>query len=300
MHSDILVRTPSQGGDSINIQEIWATFLDLFQQEQHWTPLRNQLHPDRDTVSPGGSTTSLSNSSRSDSDKQLPSLSSSSSIAGMASTRQVFPRQTKGGHQANPSQLLPATVSTPLFSKDTSFIYRIVNDLVLVACCPPPPTPATLTSNITRIPQPIPGQPKSRTSAPSSSVSSLQGDLTLLSQEKEDKQPNKLAFTNSTSLQVSLHHTVEFLVFLIKAMERYLLSEIKGGGNRASVSPPQRPSSQFTPGGPRKSGALPIFSADLVRLNSGVVYEILDECLVNIVCNVLLQESIIVKCEHSY
>ncbi|KAI9235715.1 hypothetical protein MVEG_07662 [Podila verticillata NRRL 6337] len=272
-------RTPSQSSDSNNIQEVWATFLDLFQQEQHWTPLRSQLHPDRNTVLPGGSTTSLSSSSRSTSDKQTPSLSSPPSAAGKASVRQVSPRQTKEGHQANPSQLLPATVSTPLFSKDTSFIYRIVNDLVLVACCPPPPTPITLNSNITRIPQPIPGQPKSRASAPSSSALSPQGDSTLLLQEKVDKQPNKLAFTNSISLQVSLHHMVEFLVFLTKAMERYLLGENTAGGNRASVSPPQRSSSQFAPGGPRKSGALPILSADLVQLNSGIVYEILDECL---------------------
>lgn len=275
---------PSQGDSSTNIQEVWATFLDLFQKEQHWTPLRQQLHPDRNTVSPGGSTSSLSSVSRSlASDRPSPTLSPSSSAAGMASVRQDSPRQLKGAPQQNPSQLLPATVSTPLFSKNTSFIYKIVNDLVLVACCPPPPTPATLTSSITRIPQPIPGQQTSRTPTPSSS-SSLQG-VTLL-QGKEDKQPNKLAYTNSASLQVSLHHTVEFLVFLTKAMERYLLGENSSGANRASVSPTQRRSSgQFAPGGLGKSGASPILSADRVQLNSGIVYEILDECLVgNCLC----------------
>lgn len=213
------------------------------------------------------------------SDKQSPTLSSSPSTAGMAGARQDSPRQPKAAPQQNSSQLFPATVSTPLFSKDTSFIYRIVNDLVLVACCPPPPTPATLTSSITRIPQSIPGQQTSRTPTPSSS-SSLQG-ATLL-QEKEHKQPNRLAYTNSTTLQVSLHHMVEFLVFLTKAMERYLLGENSSGAHRASVSPTQRrSSSQFAPGGLGKSGASSVLSADLVQLNSGIVYEILDECLVS-------------------
>ncbi|KAF9428869.1 hypothetical protein BGZ94_000701 [Podila epigama] len=101
-----------------------------------------------------------------------------------------------------------------------------------------------------------------------------------------------LSFSNHTSLQVSLHHVIEFLVFLTKAMERYLLSSDNSGvtgqqgtSRRSSVTSPtlQTSATGASASGTRRSSTtkqtVPGLSAALIQLNSAIVYEILDECL---------------------
>ncbi|KAG0246833.1 hypothetical protein BGX31_008076 [Mortierella sp. GBA43] len=80
---------------------------------------------------------------------------------------------------------------------------------------------------------------------------------------------------------------VEFLGQLVKAMERYLLHTDSGrtseaGPRRTSLAPSsgaQKSSTSQSAGASSSTESPTSLSADLVQLNSGIVYEILDECM---------------------
>ncbi|KAF9924495.1 hypothetical protein BGZ67_009223 [Mortierella alpina] len=74
-------------------------------------------------------------------------------------------------------------------------------------------------------------------------------------------------------MDTTWHGMIEFLNQLIKALERYLLSQgtPETGAKRLSSAQPSAYSSSTT--------ARKTLSADIVQLNSGIVYEVLDECL---------------------
>lgn len=180
------------------------------------------------------------------------------------------------------------SVARPLFSQDSCFVYKAVNDIVLIACCPLPPTPSTASSTVTRIPNALPGQHVAPSIVHSSiadltsSTSSLQSDATG-PRQKQAQRPD-LTFSTATAMSTTWHGMTEFLTQLVKALERYLLSQgiSESGSKRSSLVSPssgQSPSSAYSS---TKSYATPkkTLSADIVQLNSGIVYEVLDECMV--------------------
>ncbi|KAI8353122.1 hypothetical protein B0O80DRAFT_75807 [Mortierella sp. GBAus27b] len=272
-------------GEAADVRKVWATFLDLFQSEHRWTPSRSQLAPD------SNSDTSQRNSAA-------------------AATRTPSPSSVTTARQQG-------SFGRPLYSTDCCFVYHTTNDLVLVACCPLPPTPSTSSSTKTRIPLSLPGQPApkpapssaSKTAALTSSSGSdvntnpstqdstsasqhthrdSQGQVAQQQQQQQQQRP-ELAFSTAVGLHVSLHGMVEFLGQLVKAMERYLLHTDSGrtseaGPRRTSLAPSsgaQKSSTSQSAGASSSTESPTSLSADLVQLNSGIVYEILDECMVS-------------------
>ncbi|KAK3818947.1 MAG: hypothetical protein J3Q66DRAFT_180217 [Benniella sp.] len=263
--------TPDEDTD---IRKVWATFLDLFQNEHRWTPLHSQLHPDRHGDSPQGIGSGPKRNSNTTSTRRrsdTPVLSESASSTTMTRPQGSFGR--------------------PLFSKDCCFIYHTTNDLVLVACCPLPPTPSTASSTKTRIPLSLPGQPTPKTaSAPSTASTTTLVSSPDTSPQQQQQQRPELTFSTAVGLHVSLHGMVEYLVQLVKAMERYLLHASGNGASgtetrRTSLIPPAVVNSKSSASASRSTGvsspsASPSsLSADIVQLNTGIVYEILDECM---------------------
>ncbi|GJJ72516.1 hypothetical protein EMPS_04874 [Entomortierella parvispora] len=262
--------------DQRDIQKVWATFLDLFQVEHKWTPLPSSSalqQPQQPSLRTQTRSAAYSKPSP-------PSHRSSQTAAGMMTTG-----QTEGASLAASSSNITATsakgttastvIHLPLFSADTCFIYRTVNDIVLVACCPLPPDPSKDSMSITRIPTSLPQAP------PSSSTSNLQQDPT---------RPD-LAFSTAAGLHTSLHGMIEFLMQLIKALERFLKpasSQSSGSGAHAGASNTRRASglspTLTTPSAGQLSsevsiGAVSVLSSESIQRNSGIVYEVLDECM---------------------
>ncbi|KAI1317608.1 hypothetical protein EDD11_008178 [Mortierella claussenii] len=95
----------------------------------------------------------------------------------------------------------------------------------------------------------------------------------------------ELAFSTATAFHVSLHGMVEFLEQLVKAFERYLLNKNSNAGPAAGGGAGTRKSSMVSkPNGSATATAsisspTPRLSAKLVQLNTGLVYEIVDECM---------------------
>ncbi|CAO3563742.1 unnamed protein product [Mortierella alpina] len=269
-----------------DIQEVWAIFLDLLQSETRWTPFRSQLHPDRDT---DHLDRQKSPPPQSPPSPQGPAAAGartgSGSGSGSGSGAKV--RTTHADAENGTKSKEPCSVSRPLFSQDSCFIYKAVNDIVLIACCPLPPTPSTASSTVTRIPSALPGQHGASSNIHASmadltsSASSLQSDATQSRQQQPRRQD--LAFSTATALNTSWHGMIEFLTHLVKALERYLLSQgaPETGSKRFSSASPlatQSSSSAYT-SAKSSMTARKTLSADIVQLNSGIVYEVLDECM---------------------
>ncbi|KAF8951408.1 hypothetical protein BGZ46_003994 [Entomortierella lignicola] len=107
---------------------------------------------------------------------------------------------------------------------------------------------------------------------------------------QQQYQRPELAFSTAAGLHVSLHGTIEFLAQLVKALERYLLnnsgsSGSSGGNNDNSRAGPRRVSQTISSATAATSTNLPssvsglVLSAELIQLNVGIVYEVLDECM---------------------
>ncbi|KAF8928442.1 hypothetical protein EDD21DRAFT_22589 [Dissophora ornata] len=228
------------------IQQVWAAFLDLFHAEHHFAPLRSQPS---------------SNHDRHGRPQQSPPASPSISAA-----RPLHPSQDR------------QSFGRPLYSRDCCFVYCASNDLVLVACCPLPPTPATTSAAVTRIPLSLPGHPISKPAGASLPGHSDIHPATPLSLQH---QRPELVFSTAAGLHVSLHGTIEFLGQLVRALERYLLSSSSssGAGSRktTSASPIGIHPKSSTSVSVTSSSTL--LSAEVVQQNVGIVYEILDECM---------------------
>ncbi|KAK3830286.1 MAG: hypothetical protein J3R72DRAFT_496032 [Linnemannia gamsii] len=125
---------------------------------------------------------------------------------------------------------------------DCCFIYQPFRDLVLVACCPFSPTPSTASADITRIPFSLPGR----------------------------RHPSSSSSSHGSALEV----LVEFLEQLITALERYLIPNQQHGSLGMAAAATTKIKT--------RSASTEILSAELVQLNTGIVYEILDECMIAI------------------
>ncbi|KAG9320404.1 hypothetical protein KVV02_005222 [Mortierella alpina] len=276
---DLLISKSCASQEDTDIQKVWATFLDLLQSETRWTPFRSQLHPDRDTdhldrqKSPPPQSPPLPLGS-------APGGARTGSASASVSAPDVRARTTLTDSKNAAESTEFCSAARPLFSQDLCFVYKAVNDIVLIACCPLPPTPSTASSTVTRIPNALPGQH----AAPSninypladltSSASSLQTDAT--GPRQMQPQRHDLAFSTATAMNTTWHGMIEFLNQLIKALERYLLSQgtPETGAKRLSSA---QPSAYSTAKSSTTAGKT--LSADIVQLNSGIVYEVLDECL---------------------
>ncbi|KAG0308934.1 hypothetical protein BGZ98_006118 [Dissophora globulifera] len=242
-----------------DIQTVWATFLDLFQNEQRWASLRSRPNPDWDL------------------DRRLqPSIVSPVSAAALANPRResLTGATMTGGSRSAPSPSPPApgahSVRRPLQWQEGCFVYHTINDLILVACCPLPPAPPVASSSVTRIPS----------SLQEHSVSKSNSDLG--SSEVLQRRP-ELAFSTGLGLHVSPHGIIDFLSQLCKALERYLSSSKDSNGGRPSSGPGQASNPSVTTATttfPSKHvGSGPTLSAETIRRNIGLVYEVLDECM---------------------
>ncbi|KAF9166900.1 hypothetical protein BGX21_004547, partial [Mortierella sp. AD011] len=114
----------------------------------------------------------------------------------------------------------------------------------------------------------------------------------IASQQLQYQKP-ELAFSTAAGLHVSLHGMVDFLAQLVKALERYLLSTNSrrgsGSGSNSSGAGPRRVSQTISTGANASmattasslssSASDLVLSAELLQLNIGIVYEILDECM---------------------
>lgn len=282
-----------------DIQAVWAKFLNLFQNELRWTTSTAQhSHNQRGSRSPS--------SARS---PPPPSSSPHSPSGGTKARGTTGPGGNGGGGQSgsgmtgiradsphslssSPSSTHSSTTMTitgdlqpvaiPLFSTDCCFIYQTIHDLVLVACCPLPPTPSTASATVTRIPFSLPGRRQPSLSRGGSVPGSPGGSSLLDSQEIQRQRPvPELAFSTATGLHTSYHGTIEFLGQLVTALERYLVPNHQGGLGAAGSG--GRPG--LTAAGTTKSragsGSNAALSAELVQVNTGVVYEILEECMVS-------------------
>ncbi|KAF9092730.1 hypothetical protein BGX27_001732 [Mortierella sp. AM989] len=119
-------------------------------------------------------------------------------------------------------------------------------------------------------------------------------------QQQQHQRP-ELAFSTAAGLHLSLHGIIEFLAQLVKALERYLLSNngssynsIPGGNSSSNSGAGPRRASQTSSTGSKlatstsataatstsTSASGQVLSTELVQLNVGIVYEILDECMV--------------------
>ncbi|KAF9954724.1 hypothetical protein BGZ72_004332 [Mortierella alpina] len=84
-------------------------------------------------------------------------------------------------------------------------------------------------------------------------------------------------------MSTTWHGMIEFLTQFIKALERYLLNSgtLGPGSKRLSFGSASAAQSSSSTSSSAKSLATPkrILSADIVQHNSGIVYEVLDECM---------------------
>lgn len=283
-----------------DIQAVWAKFLDLFQNELRWTTSTSQQsRSQQGSRSPNAARSPPLHSSSPHSSSGGPKARGTAgpgvaggggrSGSGMASARadsphlghSPSPTHSSGSITAITGELQP--VATPLFSPDCCFIYQTIHDLILVACCPLPPTPSTASATVTRIPFSLPGQRRQPSLSHSSSVPSSPGGSSLLDSQEYSKQRSvpELAYSTAVGLHTSYHGTIEFLGQLIVALERYLvpnqlgvLGREAGAGGRLGAS---GAANTMNKGGPASSATL---STELLQLNTGIVYEILEECMV--------------------
>lgn len=91
----------------------------------------------------------------------------------------------------------------------------------------------------------------------------------------------ELAFSTAVGLHTSYHGTVEFLGQLIVVLERYLVPS-QLGALRGASGAGGRPGAVGVAHTNSKAGSASstTLSAELVQLNTGIVYEILEECMV--------------------
>ncbi|KAF9945972.1 hypothetical protein BGZ70_003471 [Mortierella alpina] len=84
-------------------------------------------------------------------------------------------------------------------------------------------------------------------------------------------------------MNTSWHGMIEFLIQLVKALERYLLSQgsPETGSKRFSSASPlaARSASSAYSSAKTFTTARKTLSAEIVQRNSGIVYEVLDECM---------------------
>ncbi|KAF9133127.1 hypothetical protein BGX30_012415 [Mortierella sp. GBA39] len=288
------------GGGVTDIQAVWAKFLDLFQNELRWTTSTALLsHNQQGSRSPSAARSppppSSSPHSSSGGTKGRGTTGPSGnggggrSGSGMAGIRADSPRLGHSLSSSPSSTHSPGTeaitgdlqpVAIPLFSTDCCFIYQTIHDLVLVACCPLPPTPSTASATVTRIPFSLPGRRQPSLSRGGSVPGSPGGTSLLNSQEIQMQRPvPELAYSTAAGLHTSYHGTIEFLGQLITALERYLVPSQKGAlGAAGSGGRPGLTTAAITKS---KAGftSNTTLSAELVQLNTGIVYEILEECM---------------------
>lgn len=100
------------------------------------------------------------------------------------------------------------------------------------------------------------------------------------SQEIQRQRPvPELAFSTAAGLHTSYHGTIEFLGQLITALERYLVPSQQGALGTAGSGARPGLTATATTKSKAGSGSNTTLSAELVRLNTGIVYEILEECM---------------------
>ncbi|KAF9096988.1 hypothetical protein BGX23_010031 [Mortierella sp. AD031] len=295
----------SQDDGKMDIQTVWAKFLDLFQHELRWTTSTTANHqhqqsphsPNASRSPPPPALSSTPQSSGGPKARATTGGGGSRPGSGMAGIRADSP------HLGSTAALPPSTpslasgiiltgdlqpVAIPLFSTDCCFIYQTLNDLVLVACCPLPPTPSTASATVTRIPFSLPGRHHHHHSHASThgggSTPGSPGSSLLDSQlhQQQQRPVPELAFSSAAGLHSSFHGTIEFLGQLITALERYLVpsqqSSIGAAGAGVAGKPGQTATAKTTKSKTGSNVAMGL-SAEAVQLNTGIVYEVLEECM---------------------
>ncbi|KAF9145300.1 hypothetical protein BG015_011941 [Linnemannia schmuckeri] len=72
---------------------------------------------------------------------------------------------------------------------------------------------------------------------------------------------------------------IEFLGQLIMALERYLIPNQHGDLGTTGTGGRSGPTAAATTKSKARSAASTVLSAELVQLNTGIVYEVLEECM---------------------
>ncbi|OAQ29926.1 hypothetical protein K457DRAFT_18774 [Linnemannia elongata AG-77] len=288
------------GGGVTDIQAVWAKFLDLFQNELRWTtsaaqhprdqqglrspstarsppPPSSSPHSSTEGTKGRGTTGTGGNGGGGRSGSGMAGIRADSPHLGHSPSSSPSPTPSSGTN-AITGDLQP--VAIPLFSTDCCFIYQTIHDLVLVACCPLPPTPSIASATVTRIPFSLPGRRQPTLSRGGSVPGSPGGSSLLDSQEIQRQRPiPELAFSTAAGLHTSYHGTIEFLGQLITALERYLVPSQQGALGTAGSRGKPGLTAAATTKSKAGSGSNMTLSAELVRLNTGIVYEILEECM---------------------
>ncbi|ORZ05691.1 hypothetical protein BCR41DRAFT_361561 [Lobosporangium transversale] len=246
-----------------HVQKVWSTFLDLWRNEHRLATLHTASSTTSDLTPENTPTRGIRGNVG-----KIKGQKTSSGFELQVATSFVKGEQQKQGNYY---------LNQPLYSRYCCYIYYTTEDLLLVACCPLPHTPSTSSMTITSIPALLPGQGQSTTK-----VNASINDLTTSTQlipRTDDTQTHQnrpeLAFSTAARLQLSLHGTIEFLSQLVKTLERLLLTDSNNHSNlsRATMQPYIKVEPAISSTGHRK------LTAEVVQLNTGIVYEILDECL---------------------
>ncbi|KAF9933903.1 hypothetical protein FBU30_004071 [Linnemannia zychae] len=277
----------SDAGEA-DIQAVWANFLDLSLNELHWSTTTPHSHRhQQNSRSPNATRSPPPHASSPHSATGSTTGTGNRSASGMAVIRADSPLSSSIATGFGDSR----PVAKPLFAADSCFIYQTIHDIVLVACCPAPPTPSTASATVTRIPYSLPGRRHPPSSRGGSVPRSPGGSSLLDSQQELPKQipVPELAFSTAGGLYTSYHSVIEFLDQLITALDRYLVPDQHGspGTTGQRTMSTRTPTSNThtvlaaTAATKSKSGSLlnAILSAELVQLNTGIVYEILEECM---------------------